>query len=61
MIIATTPFIAGHRVTETKGQVFGLVVRSRVISPAMERSPAIRLLLMPRSDDEPEHLPLRLR
>ena len=31
MIIATTPFIAGHRVTETKGQVFGLVVRSRGI------------------------------
>ena len=29
MLIATTPFIAGHRVAETKGQVFGLVVRSR--------------------------------
>jgi len=29
MIIATSPFIAGYRVTETKGQVFGLVVRSR--------------------------------
>lgn len=29
MIIATTPFVAGHRVVETKGQVFGLVVRSR--------------------------------
>lgn len=29
MIVATTPFVAGHRVTETKGQVFGLVVRSR--------------------------------
>ena len=29
MIITTSPFIAGHRVTETKGQVFGLVVRSR--------------------------------
>ncbi len=29
MIIATTPFVAGHRVTETKGQVFGVVVRSR--------------------------------
>ena len=29
MIIATAPFIAGHRVIETKGQVFGLVVRSR--------------------------------
>ena len=31
MIVATTPFIAGHRVVETKGQVFGLVVRSRGI------------------------------
>ena len=29
MIVSTTPFIAGHRVTETKGQAFGLVVRSR--------------------------------
>ena len=29
MIAATTPYIAGWRVTETKGQVFGLVVRSR--------------------------------
>jgi uncharacterized protein YbjQ (UPF0145 family) len=29
MIIATTPYLAGHRVTETRGQVFGLVVRSR--------------------------------
>jgi uncharacterized protein YbjQ (UPF0145 family) len=32
MIVATTPFIAGHRVTETKGQTFGLVVRSRGFS-----------------------------
>jgi uncharacterized protein YbjQ (UPF0145 family) len=31
MLIATTPFISGHRVVETKGQVFGLVVRSRGI------------------------------
>lgn len=29
MIIATTPYLAGYRVLETKGQVFGLVVRSR--------------------------------
>ena len=29
MIISTAPFVAGNRVTETKGQVFGLVVRSR--------------------------------
>ncbi len=32
MIIATTPFIAGYRVVETKGQVFGLVVRSRGVA-----------------------------
>ena len=32
MIVATTPYIAGHRVVETKGQVFGLVVRSRGFS-----------------------------
>jgi uncharacterized protein YbjQ (UPF0145 family) len=29
MLISTTNFIAGQRVVETKGQVFGLVVRSR--------------------------------
>ena len=29
MIIATTPYISGFRVAETKGHVFGLVVRSR--------------------------------
>lgn len=29
MIVSTAPFIAGHRVVETKGQTFGLVVRSR--------------------------------
>jgi uncharacterized protein YbjQ (UPF0145 family) len=29
MIIATTPFVAGYRVAETRGHVFGLVVRSR--------------------------------
>ena len=29
MIIATTPTISGFRVAETKGHVFGLVVRSR--------------------------------
>jgi uncharacterized protein YbjQ (UPF0145 family) len=32
MIVATTPFIASHRVVETKGQTFGLVVRSRGFS-----------------------------
>ncbi len=29
MIVTTTPAVAGYRVAETKGQVFGLVVRSR--------------------------------
>lgn len=29
MIVVTTPYLTGHRVSETKGQVFGLVVRSR--------------------------------
>ena len=29
MIVTTTPFVPGQRVTEAKGQVFGLVVRSR--------------------------------
>ena len=29
MIVTTTPYVAGYRVTETKGQAFGLVVRSR--------------------------------
>jgi hypothetical protein len=28
VIVATTPYVAGHRVVETKGEVFGLVVRS---------------------------------
>ena len=32
MIVSTTPFVAAHRVVETKGQVFGLVVRSRGFS-----------------------------
>jgi uncharacterized protein YbjQ (UPF0145 family) len=31
MIIATTENVAGHRVMETKGTVFGVVVRSRSI------------------------------
>jgi uncharacterized protein YbjQ (UPF0145 family) len=29
MVITTTPAVGGFRVSETKGQVFGLVVRSR--------------------------------
>src|SRR5688572_2707467 len=29
MLIATAPYIAGWRVVETRGHVFGLVVRSR--------------------------------
>lgn len=31
MIVVTTETIAGHRVVETKGQVFGVTVRSRGI------------------------------
>ena len=33
MIVATTWFVAGHHVVETKGEVFGLVVRSRGLFP----------------------------
>jgi uncharacterized protein YbjQ (UPF0145 family) len=29
MIVVTSPFVAGHRVAEMRGHVFGLVVRSR--------------------------------
>ncbi len=29
MNVVTTPYLSGHRVVETKGHVFGLVVRSR--------------------------------
>ena len=29
MIVVTTPYLAGHRIIESKGMVFGLVVRSR--------------------------------
>ena len=29
MIVVTTPYVVGQRVSETKGHVFGLVVRSR--------------------------------
>jgi uncharacterized protein YbjQ (UPF0145 family) len=29
MIVVTTPYLPGHRVVESKGMVFGLVVRSR--------------------------------
>lgn len=29
MIVATTPFAVGHRIVESKGHVYGLVVRSR--------------------------------
>jgi len=32
MIVATTPFVASHRIAESKGMVFGLVVRSRGFS-----------------------------
>jgi len=29
MIVVTTPYLPGHRISDTKGMVFGLVVRSR--------------------------------
>jgi uncharacterized protein YbjQ (UPF0145 family) len=29
MIVVTTPYLSGHRVVDSKGMVFGLVVRSR--------------------------------
>ena len=29
MIVVTTPFLSGYRIVESKGMVFGLVVRSR--------------------------------
>lgn len=29
MIIVTTPYLTGYRIVEAKGQIFGLVVRSR--------------------------------
>jgi uncharacterized protein YbjQ (UPF0145 family) len=29
MIVVTTPYLTGHRIVESKGMVFGLVVRSR--------------------------------
>ena len=29
MIVVTTPYLAGNRIVESKGMVFGLVVRSR--------------------------------
>jgi uncharacterized protein YbjQ (UPF0145 family) len=29
MIVVTTPYLSGFRIVETKGMVFGLVVRSR--------------------------------
>lgn len=35
MIVATTENIVGHRITETLGQVFGVVVRSRGIGGNM--------------------------
>jgi len=31
MIVVTTPYLPGHRITDSKGMVFGLVVRSRGI------------------------------
>lgn len=33
MLVTTTWFLADHRVVETKGEVFGVVVRSRGLLP----------------------------
>jgi len=33
MLVTTTWNVAGHRIVETKGEVFGLVVRSRGLIP----------------------------
>ena len=43
MIVTTTPFVAGQRVAESKGQVFGLVVRSRGLAGNL--SAALRSLV----------------
>ena len=32
MIVVTTPYLSGYRIVESKGMVFGLVVRSRGLS-----------------------------
>ena len=33
MVVTTTWFVAGHRVVETNGEVFGVIVRSRGLFP----------------------------
>lgn len=38
MIVSTAPYVAGQRVLETKGQVFGLVVRSRGLAGNLSAS-----------------------
>lgn len=38
MIVSTAPYVAGQRVVETKGQVFGLVVRSRGLAGNLSAS-----------------------
>jgi uncharacterized protein YbjQ (UPF0145 family) len=38
MIVVTTPYLSGHRIVESKGMVFGLVVRSRGLSGNMMAS-----------------------
>jgi len=42
MIVATTPFAAGQRIVESKGHVYGLVVRSRGLGG--NRAAAVRSL-----------------
>ncbi len=43
MNVVTTPYLSGHRVVETKGHVFGLVVRSRGLAGNL--SAALRSLV----------------
>jgi uncharacterized protein YbjQ (UPF0145 family) len=33
MLVTTTESVAGHRIREVKGEVFGIVVRSRGVGP----------------------------
>src|SRR3954451_5510218 len=42
IIVVTTPYVSGNRVVETKGMVFGLVVRSRAHRGSL--MPSIRSL-----------------
>jgi uncharacterized protein YbjQ (UPF0145 family) len=47
MIVTTTPLVAGNRVVEAKGQVFGLVVRSRGLAGNTSAGLRVRVWLDP--------------